>query len=238
MNLDLERQLHVLRSDQDQDYARSTAQLKLMLDTALISQYEDIRKEMAKSLEQVKNLQYSMEQSLEVFKLYMAVSVANCAVISEKFGVPKELAEHCKQRYFIQIAAAKSRQDIMNAGINAQKEIISYFERYSMEGYSHIIKMAIEYIHNNKFRFIYAKDVADGVKTDRSYLSKKFKQEVGINITDYIHQVKIDTAIELMESHMYKLNEISEMLGYANYSYFNKIFKKYKGKAPREYVYK
>lgn len=235
MKLDLVRELDVLRSAQNQDYARSTAELKSSFETALLSQQKHAIKEMSENAEELKNLKYSMEQSLEIFKLYMAVSIASSVAISDKYGVPRELTEHCKQRYFIKIASSKSRQELIKIMENANKEILKYFEEYFMEKYSHSIKMAIEYIHNNKFLFIYAKDVAKAVGMNRSYFSKKFKEEVGTTITDYIHHVKIDMATKLMESHMYKLHEIAEMLGYSNYTYFAQVFKKHKGISPREY---
>lgn len=237
MKVDLGRELDVLRSEQDQNYARTTAELKIVFEKALLSQRENTLAEMSQSYKELINLQYSMEQSLEIFKLYMAVSVASSVVISEKFGVPSEIAEHCKKQHFHKIAASTNRNQLLQVGEEAKKDLIEYFEKYSMVKYSHPVKMAIEYIHNNKFQFIYAKDIANAIKIDRSYLSTRFKQEVGVTITDYIHQVKTDLTIELMESHMYKLNEISEMLGYSNYTYFSRVFKKYKGVAPSEYVF-
>lgn len=99
-----------------------------------------------------------------------------------------------------------------------------------------VIKMALEYIHNNKFKFLYAKNVAIAIKVNRSYLSKRFKDEVGETITDYIHKTKMEFSIELMESNVYHFNEIAEVLGYSKYSYFSRVFKKYYHMSPAEYV--
>ncbi|SHL32060.1 Helix-turn-helix domain-containing protein [Anaerocolumna jejuensis DSM 15929] len=70
------------------------------------------------------------------------------------------------------------------------------------------------------------KDVANAIRVNRSYLSKRFKDEDDETITDYIHKIKIELSIGLMESSTYHLNEIAELLGYRNYSYFSRVIKK------------
>jgi AraC-like DNA-binding protein len=48
--------------------------------------------------------------------------------------------------------------------------------------------------------------------------------------------LEMDLAIELMQSNLYRFNEISELLGYANYPYFSKVFKKLHAKTPHDYM--
>jgi YesN/AraC family two-component response regulator len=59
---------------------------------------------------------------------------------------------------------------------------------------------------------------------------------MGQTITEYIHKVKMDFAVQLMESRFYKLNEIAEVLGYPNYAYFSKVFKKFYCETPKDFI--
>ena len=53
---------------------------------------------------------------------------------------------------------------------------------------------------------------------------------------DYLVDVRIQKAKEfLMQLGKYKVYEVSEMVGYVDYAYFTKIFKKKTGVSPKKY---
>ena len=62
-----------------------------------------------------------------------------------------------------------------------------------------------------------------------------FKKQTGSNLNDYVNQVKIEKARELLGLHEYMMYEISDMLGFENPYYFSKVFKKIMGMTPSEY---
>ena len=61
----------------------------------------------------------------------------------------------------------------------------------------------------------------------REYLAYIFKKETGKRLTDYVNERKMFIAKELIESHEMSLSDISEHLGFDNYNYFSRLFKKY-----------
>jgi len=77
--------------------------------------------------------------------------------------------------------------------------------------------------------------VADLVFLHPVYLSKLFKQYVGINYTDYLTQIRIQKALELIGERKYKMYEVGEMVGYSNSKYFYRVFKQVTGHTPKEY---
>lgn len=69
-----------------------------------------------------------------------------------------------------------------------------------------------------------------------SYLSKLFKQETGMTITDYLIDVRIKKAKHLLRtSSELKVHEIGRTVGYPDPAYFNKLFKRIVGLTPNEY---
>jgi YesN/AraC family two-component response regulator len=67
------------------------------------------------------------------------------------------------------------------------------------------------------------------------YLSTIFKQETGMNFSDYLQSQKMENAAKLMLNNSQKIYEISEMVGYYSSKNFTRAFKKYFGVSPREY---
>lgn len=69
-----------------------------------------------------------------------------------------------------------------------------------------------------------------------SYLSKLFKQETGLTLTDYMTEIRIRKAKQLLKNAPdLKIHEIGAEVGYPDPAYFNKLFKKVVGVTPNEY---
>ncbi|MDO4321326.1 MAG: response regulator [Lachnospiraceae bacterium] len=77
--------------------------------------------------------------------------------------------------------------------------------------------------------------IAEEFNFSAAYLSALFKSNCNQNITDYIHSVRIEEACNLLRQDKYTVAYIAEAVGYANATYFYKVFKKLKGCAPKDY---
>lgn len=77
--------------------------------------------------------------------------------------------------------------------------------------------------------------VAERVKVTPSYLSRLFKKEIGINFQDYLTDVRMEKAVELLRDESLSVRALSKAVGYNNHTYFCKIFKRETGKTVGEY---
>ena len=77
--------------------------------------------------------------------------------------------------------------------------------------------------------------IADHLHVSASHLSRTFKKAADISLTDYINQVRISKAKELLRGTDIYIYTISEMVGYHDATYFSSIFKKMVGVSPSEY---
>lgn len=99
-----------------------------------------------------------------------------------------------------------------------------------------IVMKAIEFIDKNYANnTISLEMVADAVGKNPSYLSNLFKLETGKNFSEYLRELRIEKAIEMLSDVSYKVYEIAEMVGYADVSSFAKAFKRHTGLRPGEY---
>ncbi|RIX59270.1 response regulator [Paenibacillus nanensis] len=95
--------------------------------------------------------------------------------------------------------------------------------------------MAAEMIHRYYAEDISLQSVAGQINVHPAYLSRIFKQEKGENFISYLTRVRIERAKSILESRNYKIYEVADKVGYHNYTYFSKLFKKVVGVSPEEY---
>jgi two-component system response regulator YesN len=77
--------------------------------------------------------------------------------------------------------------------------------------------------------------IAERAGLSRTYLSALFKAVTGTNLTEYITQIRIDRAKELLRAGTLRTNEISSRVGYQDANYFSALFKKHVGCTPTEF---
>lgn len=77
--------------------------------------------------------------------------------------------------------------------------------------------------------------LAEQVFLNPSYLSRLYKQVMGVNISDYIDSVRIKRAKELLENENVKIYEVAKMVGYETAASFTRFFRKATGRSPQEY---
>lgn len=107
----------------------------------------------------------------------------------------------------------------------------------SNPGKSRGIVMQLQHYILTRYREpITVADLAAHVDLTPNYTSSLFKQATGMTLTDYIQQIRISAACDLLTNSQMNIAEISEFLGFCEPSYFNKVFRKVRGISPSAYV--
>ncbi|MEX1028887.1 MAG: AraC family transcriptional regulator [Paenibacillaceae bacterium] len=79
--------------------------------------------------------------------------------------------------------------------------------------------------------------LAELIYFNPSYLSRLFKQECGVNLSEYIEERRVKKAKELLKTHELKIAEVGARVGYDAPHSFTRFFKKMTGLTPQEYRY-
>lgn len=91
----------------------------------------------------------------------------------------------------------------------------------------------IQFIENNYFDMdLNLNNIADKFNISPAYLSKKFKDDTGEKIIDFLYKIRIDKSLSLIEDTKLKISDIAEMVGFTNSNAYIRIFKKFKGCTP------
>lgn len=97
------------------------------------------------------------------------------------------------------------------------------------------INRALHYLYNNYTERINVTNIADNLNLNRSYLSRIFKESIGMTIKEYLLEVRINHASDLLSMSDLSIEEVALESGFTNPEMFSKLFKKERGKTPKEY---
>ena len=98
-----------------------------------------------------------------------------------------------------------------------------------------IIKSAQEYIAQNYSKDLILDDVSKELQISPYYFSKLFKKRTGSTFIEYLTNVRMDKAKELLRNTNKSMKEICLEIGYSDANYFSRTFKKNVGVTPSEY---
>ncbi len=149
------------------------------------------------------------EASVEIIKMYkQAGSLYNFAHIQDYI--------HCVQKLLLGL----------NDFIRHLRSI--HVDRKDMD-------RALEYIQANYDKDLNMAMVSNYVSLNYTYFSQAFKEFVGVSFVQYLKNVRIEKAKELLATTELKVMDISERAGFDNTKHFNRVFRETVGVTPLEF---
>jgi YesN/AraC family two-component response regulator len=101
--------------------------------------------------------------------------------------------------------------------------------------YSPLTKKIMGHIHSDISQKITLEEIGKLTFFSPIYCDSVFKKETGRSIIDYVLDRRIDEAKRLLLEGTMTLAQISEALGFNDYNYFSRVFKKRSGYSPTAY---
>jgi len=98
-----------------------------------------------------------------------------------------------------------------------------------------VIRKIKRYVDQNLAGDLSLTHIADLVGFNRSYLSRLYKQKTGKGLSEYILDVRLQKAKELLHQPAMKIHEISDALGFESAAYFTRFFKRMTNLTPTEF---
>jgi len=108
-------------------------------------------------------------------------------------------------------------------------------DKLSDGGENKYVAMMRRFISYNWYKKISLDEISAAAHLSPSYSSAIFKKTVGISITDYITDIRISRASEMLKFSSESVAEIAEKTGFCDIFYFSRTFKKIKGMSPVQY---
>ncbi|QGH36801.1 response regulator [Gracilibacillus salitolerans] len=97
------------------------------------------------------------------------------------------------------------------------------------------VQLAIHYMEIKLDQSVSLQEVADHVHVNPSYLSEMLRKETGASYVEFITELRMSKAVELLVHTPAKVKEVSNQVGYSDWKYFTSQFKKHFGLTPTQY---
>lgn len=135
--------------------------------------------------------------------------------------------------YFLNTQLLNSRPQTSAWLAKAVKRITEYMKSRRKSGSHRLIRQITEMIEREVDQEITLHTVADRLYVNSSYLSRLFKQEIGMSFSAYVLERKMERAKRILQDGQ-KVYDAARETGYRDVSYFTKVFRKYWGVTPGE----
>jgi two-component system response regulator YesN len=143
-----------------------------------------------------------------------------------------EKIQSAAERLFV----CASKEQLWQTAYEYLKLVYDLFVTEQHEKYARPVRLAKAYIlqHYND-SLICLDTVADKVKLNSAYFSALFKKSCGVGFLDYLQDLRMKKAKELLVQTSQSVKQISTAVGYTDPKHFAKVFKSTNGIRPVEY---
>lgn len=112
---------------------------------------------------------------------------------------------------------------------------VSCFNRYSADiGFQKIAQIQ-SYMRSHLAEDLSLKEVADLFFLNPAYLSRLFKEKTGMTFSDYLAELRISCAKDLLNTTSQSILVIAQAVGYQEANSFSRLFKKRTGMSPQKF---
>ncbi|MDR1853060.1 MAG: AraC family transcriptional regulator [Propionibacteriaceae bacterium] len=133
------------------------------------------------------------------------------------------------------LASCSDIEAISAVLVSLFNRFVGYVFDFSSFQHANAIQKAVEYIRAHYAERLTLAGVSAQVWMSPSYFSTVFAAEMGMNLTAYIQSVRVEIGKELLAQTHMTIAQIAAETGFADQSYFTKVFTKAVGISPTAY---
>lgn len=176
------------------------------------------------------------DNPLQNFRYHFVVTAAIATRYCIMAGLEHEKAYNLSDFYIKNMDKCTTIEGIADLHdlmcINLCKQMVDINRRKVL---SKPVAMCLDYIYNHIHFRITVGSLAEQLNLSPSYLSKLFSQEMGVSLSQYIMDMKIQKACDLLNLPEYSLADIANYLSFSSESHFIQAFRKKMGTSPDKY---
>lgn len=222
-----------IKSEDEDIYRHSYQEERRILDAV---KEGNVEKAVRLSKEMDVNIGRLGESETDHWRNLAIVSVTLCARAAIEGGVIPAIAYRLSGFYINKITACKDITQILlyrnHAIEELAKRVRNQKERSHTSSYTQRCK---DYVYRHYREKIYLDDIADTMGISSSHLSRIFKKENGNSLQDFINDVRVEKAANLLIYSEEALPQIAEYVNFPSQSYFGKVFKQRMQMTPKQY---
>ncbi len=154
---------------------------------------------------------------------------------AESAGVHPLYLDSVSGKFAIQIEQAQSIGELESLYEEIPQAYCKMVRELALAALPPLMREAVTSIRFNIDQPLSLSHLADTLGVHPSYLSRAFKKELGVTLTDYINKLRIEEAKYLLDHGDTSVTEAALSVGYNDPNYFSKVFTRLEHMTPQEY---
>ena len=143
--------------------------------------------------------------------------------------------DHLSTDFANKIEMAKNEGELRTISRAMTRKYCMLVQNHSLAGHSKIVRDAMNYIDFNLNEDLSLNVIAEKFAVSASYLSKQFKKENEMNLTEYVNRKRLGASLKYLAATDLPIQNIAELVGIYDENYFSRLFKKYQQMTPSKY---
>lgn len=168
-------------------------------------------------------------------KSQIGSALYNLISVFEDHQMNPESIRHFKLNCINLLESAIYKEDFLEQLHQIYQDFEVIVEQFELDNSQEPMNQILRYIQEHYDEDLTLNDLAERFGFSYHYLSAYFAQRSDGTFIEYLNQIRIQHACELLNRKEYTISQVGAMSGYTNHSYFCKVFKKMTGKTPSEY---
>lgn len=174
--------------------------------------------------------------NLRQLKNMFIVTVTLASRAAMKGGLNPNIAYSLSNTYFQQVERLANPDAIISLTIQVQEDYCRRVAGSITPPVSdNFIYQVISHVHNNTNKKITVENVAEQLGFSTTYLSRKFKKELGFGLNAFIRRCKLEESRHLLAYTNKSISQISTYLCFSSQSHYQRAFKEQYGLTPNDY---
>jgi len=170
------------------------------------------------------------QDAAHVMELYYAIALVLLAYINRR-----NLHDRVSIASLMRFDAHQGREDAFKYLVRTADSLLAFRREHEINKAERMMADVQVYIEDHLHEDLSLVRLSKRFHFNPSYLSRLFKQVVGMNMSEYIEESRARKAKELLAQDAHKIHEIGARVGYESPHSFTRFFKKKTGLAPQEY---
>ena len=176
------------------------------------------------------------DDELQHYKYHLVITIAMIARYCIDGGMDVSLAYNLSDFYIQKTDKVKRLEDIDPIHRACTLDYTKRMRALKKDKICSLpVVKSIDYIYDHLHTKITNEELAEHAEVSIPYLCRVFKKETNKTISEYVQNLKIETAENMLIYSEYSPSEIASILAFPNQSYFTEVFRKHTGITPKKY---
>ncbi len=154
---------------------------------------------------------------------------------TEHGGVHPLYLDHLSGAFAVKIEQTADPVSAKCLALDMLRRYCQLVQKNSHRGYSLAVQRTLNYINLHVSDDLSLAAIADALGFNAAYLSAQFSREYGETLTSYVHNLRLQTASQLLDETDLSVCEIAARVGIVDAAYFSRLFRKKYGFSPQHY---